>query len=146
MPTAALRPCVAGCGTLVTTGACPSCARKTEQARGSAHQRGYTVTWNRFRAYVVQRMVHLNISPVCGATLPGGPDTQAYSRCQAEGLRTLQDLHLDHDPPLQDWERTDPRKVCDEARVGLLCRSCHAAKTRGEQLGTTVSSTDRCEG
>jgi len=45
---------------------------------------------------------------VCGATLPGGPQT-THSVCRAEGLLTgLSDhgggLHLNHEPPLRDVE------------------------------------------
>jgi hypothetical protein len=51
---------------------------------------------------------------------------------------TFDDLHLDHDPPLQDWERTDSRRVCDPQRVGFLCATCHTVATRKDVQGGEV--------
>jgi hypothetical protein len=34
---------------------------------------------------------------------------------------------------LQPDERQNPERVCDPARVQLLCRACHSVKTRREQ-------------
>ena len=38
-------------------------------------------------------------------------------------------LHLDHEPPLQDWERKDKARVCDMNRIVLKCARCHSIKT-----------------
>lgn len=82
-------------------------------------------------------LIEAGVSPVCGATLPGGPQTND-SQCQASGLLTFQsadgsDLQQDHEPRLTEAERRDPHAVCDPLRIQLLCRSCHSAKTaRGQ--------------
>jgi hypothetical protein len=55
------------------------------------------------------------------------------SRCKAAGVFNARRLHLDHNPPLRDDERTNERTVCDPARVGWLCVSCHTAKTTRER-------------
>lgn len=72
-----------------------------------------------------------NILRVCGATLPGGPQTM-HSQCKAHGRQTVRsqdgsDLAYNHEPPLQDWERSDMRRVCDPRRIELLCAECHNA-------------------
>jgi len=74
----------------------------------------------------------LGILPVCGARLDGGPQGD-HSECRRLGLTTFQSadgtsLHVDHDPPLTDLERSDPERVCDPLRVQLLCAECHARK------------------
>lgn len=128
MPSAALRPCRGGCGTKVAHGRCLDCDRARERRRGSAASRGYDSTWQRFRAYFISLLISVGIVPVCGAALPGGPQT-SDSQCQAAGLLNGEDLHLDHEPPLADDERHEPAKVCDPGRIQLLCRECHARKT-----------------
>lgn len=45
----------------------------------------------------------------------------------------MSDLELDHDPPLEEHERTDPAIVCNPARVAFLCKSDHSAKTGDER-------------
>jgi hypothetical protein len=132
MPTAALRPCATpGCLELVARGHCLQHARHHEQRRGSAHQRGYTSYWHHvFRPSFISLLVQAGISPVCGAALPDGPRT-SHSRCQAEGRLTGIDLHLHHQPPLEDWERSDRARVCDPRRIQLLCPSCHNALDGG---------------
>ena len=135
MPMAPLRPCAGGCGAKVKAGRCSSCARATEQRRGSASARGYTSAWHRFCLWVQGQMVLLGILPVCGAILPGGPVT-TDSQCKAAGLLTFRSadgsaLHHDHEPPLTEAERRDASKVCDPMRLQLLCASCHAAKGDG---------------
>lgn len=129
-----LRPCAGGCGTLVTKGRCPACAREPERRRGSAHQRGYGTAWEAFRLQFLQMLLDHGIVPCCGAVLPTGPKT-TDSQCLAQGYQTAEGLHLDHEPPLQDWERRYPEKVCDPNRIQLLCGPDHSAKTirdRGE--------------
>lgn len=128
MPSALLRIC--SCGAFVC-GRCPICAAKVDQYRGSAASRGYDAGWNRFRQVFINKLIALHIVPVCGAALPGGPNGSA-SRCKAEGLLTGDDLHTDHEPPLTDAERSNPRAVCNSLRVQLLCQSCHSAKTARE--------------
>lgn len=109
-------------------GACAPCSRKVEQRQGSAHARGYTSRWRRFRETFRNRLIAQGIAPLCGASLPIGPRMTA-SRCQAEGRETSERLHLHHDPPLRDDERSDPRAVCNLRRVGLLCEQCHGVET-----------------
>ena len=145
MPTALLRPCPAGGGTcpeLTEGGPCPAHATQREQRRGSAASRGYGRRWEAFKWSFISALSAAGITPACGASLPGGPHTKAYSRCAAEGRLEVRGLHLDHDPPLTDDERQHRRTVCDRARVGLLCPSCHARKThvRGVVLMRTPPS------
>jgi hypothetical protein len=139
MASALLKPCAhpGGCPELVESGCCPAHQRAREARRGSAHSRGYTAAWRAFRGRVTERMVALDIVPVCGARLPGAPTT-GDSRCQAAGLLNPRHLHLDHTPPLLDIERADERAVCDPMRVQWLCEACHNAKSQRErQQGLT---------
>lgn len=103
--------------------------KQVNQRRGSAAQRGYTWAWQRFRGYFIHLLMQAGITPVCGASLPDGPKTQ-HSQCAREGRFTADDLHLHHEPPLEDWERSDMRRVCDPYRIQLLCESCHNTATR----------------
>lgn len=132
MPDAPLRPCAGGCGALVRKGRCEDCRPELDRRRGTAASRGYDQFWIAFRRVFIATLLALGILPVCGAALPDGPKT-SDSACKAAGLLTFQSadgssLHLDHEPPLQDHERTDRRAVCDPKRIQLLCASCHARK------------------
>lgn len=138
MPTAPLRPCPqSGCSVLTIGGPCADHARAREQRRGTAHQRGYTYRhWSTFRPRFLAMLVDAGIAPVCGAALPDGPQTQ-HSQCHQDGLLTFtsadgSSLHLDHEPPLRQDERTNPDAVCDPQRIQLLCAACHARKTASE--------------
>jgi hypothetical protein len=104
----------------------------TDARRGSRHARGYDARWVRFVAAFPRLLLSRSIVPVCGARLSGVPSP--HSRCAREGRLTLEGLHVDHDPPLEDWERGQPARVCDVQRVGLLCAVCHSMKTRAEQV------------
>jgi hypothetical protein len=134
MPSALLRPCSeTGCPELVESGACALHRGDAERYRGTATSRGYDAHWSKvFRPWFIQHLIAVGIAPVCGAALPGGPG-MADSQCRAQGVLNDRQLHLDHDPPLRDAERRDRRAVEDRFRVGLLCRSCHSAKTLREQ-------------
>ena len=126
-----------GCPTLTVGGPCPVHRRQRERQRGTAHARGYTYTdWQPFRRLHLRRLVEAGILPVCGAALPSGP-APTHSQCHQQGVLTWasldgSSLHLDHDPPLCESERQDPRAVCDSTRIVLLCQACHAAKTMKE--------------
>jgi hypothetical protein len=139
MPTGALRYCAAvNCPALVRSGYCPAHQRPLERRRGSAHARGYTAYWHAiFRPAFIARLVAAGIPPICGAALPGGPQT-AHSRCQAAGLVTGTELHLHHEPPLTAEERQQRARVCDPFRIQLLCASCHRAI--GRTIEHVVSS------
>lgn len=134
MPDAPLRPCLGNCGARVKSGRCPACSRIVEQRRGSASQRGYGTSWEAFRLQFMSLLVQAGIAPVCGAALPDGPRTQD-SQCQQQGVVNGDRLHLDHEPPLQEWERRIISRICDPSRVQFLCATCHSAKTRREQTG-----------
>lgn len=127
------------CGAVVH-GRCAACARQHEQQRGTAHARGYTWRyWQPFRRQFVTALVEAGIVPICGAALPSGP-VNRDSQCRDAGLLTYlsadcSSLHLDHEPPLEDWERSDPARVCDINRIVLKCASCHSAKTAREVTG-----------
>jgi hypothetical protein len=77
-------------------------------------------------------LIAAGIAPICGAALPDGPSMKD-SECKADGRITHRRLHLDHDPPLRDEERSARRAVCNPLRVGFLCASCHSRKTNREQ-------------
>lgn len=131
MPVAAQRLCPGGCGALVQhRGRCPACTRRA--LPGTTTERGYGGMWRRFRTRYVSLLVQHGIMPCCGATLPNGPHC-GPTECQQVGVLTVSNLHLDHEPPLTDAERRDPRKVCDEKRVRLLCQREHGIKSRREQ-------------
>jgi hypothetical protein len=133
MPAAPERICAGTCGKTITTrrDKCDKCARTTEQQRGSASARGYGSQWARWRLQFIAALVRQGIPPVCGAVMPGGPQT-THSQCQAAGLWTGtsshgESLHLNHEPPLTDDERQKIRVVCDPRRIELLCAACHGA-------------------
>lgn len=133
-----LRPCAEPrCPELVARGRCAQHGRQKEQRRGTAHQRGYTWhEWQPFRRRFLAALVDAGVLPVCGAALPTGPTTRD-SACREAGLFTYtsadgSSLHLDHEPPLEDWERHDMTRVCDEKRIVLLCHRCHGIKTGSE--------------
>ena len=134
MPTAALHPCHAPrCAALTPGRYCPDHAQPIDNGRATAHARGYTRSWHRFRRGFVATLANADIMPCCGAALPGGPTT-LDSRCKTEGRLTFTSeghtaLHLDHEPPLMPHERADMSAVCDPMRVQLLCSTCHAGKT-----------------
>ncbi len=134
MPLAPLRLCQ-NCGALVTR-TCDRCTRRAELFRGSASSRGYGASWRAFRRTFLERLVAAGIAPICGAVLPGGPQT-TDSLCHAEGREVSEGLHLDHEPPLRDDERQDPRKVQDWRRIQALCARCHGRRTYCGQAGAT---------
>ena len=132
MPSLPPRLCANGCGTPVQGGRCPRCSRSRAGRRETASSRGYDAHWVRFRAWAISLMVNLGVLPVCGARHPDAPATED-SLCKAAGFLTYQSadgssLHLDHEPPLEDWERSRTDLVCDILRVQLLCAECHGAK------------------
>ncbi len=140
MPAPLVRACPGkggSCVNLTTGGRCPDCERDRQRqwdsTRGTASARGYTSAWSAFRRKFYWLIGKAGVLAECGASLPGGPDVTAKSRCMGAKRHTLKGLHLHHEPPLTDSERKDPRAVCDPMRVGFLCGSCHSAETRDEQ-------------
>jgi hypothetical protein len=136
MPTAPLGVCpYPGCPRR-SRGLCPvhlaAKHQATDARRGSRHQRGYDSKWVAFVAAFPRLLMARGILPVCGARLSG--TSSPHSQCLLRGRVTLEGLHVDHDPPLEAWERSHPERVCDPHRVQLLCRLCHLKKTRAEQL------------
>jgi hypothetical protein len=122
-------------------GACPTCTgirrRLADAQRDSTDARGYTRRWKHFRAAFFRMLIARHVIPMCGARLSGVPS--ASSLCSKQSRMTFDDLHLDHDPPLEAWERSRPERVCDPQRVGFLCASCHSAKTRHEMRSEATS-------
>jgi hypothetical protein len=102
----------------------------TDARRGTTDERGYTRRWKRFVMTFRGMLIAHHILPACGARLADTPSPR--SLCVQQGRLTLEHLQLDHDPPLEDWERSRAERVCDPQRVGFLCASCHSAKTRQE--------------
>jgi hypothetical protein len=135
VPAAMLRACAfpGGCGELVESGRCKTHRLEVERQRGSAAARGYDAHWSGFRKRFIARLIAADIAPACGASLPDGPNTRAFSQCAQEGRLTVDALHLDHEPPLTEAERGRRAAVEDPRRVGFLCPSCHSRKTRNEQ-------------
>lgn len=123
------------CPNLTESGPCEVCRKtryKDVEPRGSAASRGYGASWRAFRVEFFTALASAGIPPVCGATLPNGPQT-CDSQCSAQGYAAFTsedgtELHLDHEPPLTGAERNDPTKVCDKDRIQLLCRACHSRK------------------
>lgn len=120
-----------GCRALVDKGRCPAHRRQVDRQRVSAHDRGYGRRWERFVRDFRSRLVALDIVPACGARLAPGPSP--WSLCAQQGLQIQEALDLDHDPPLEDWERKIPERVCDPSRVAFLCHRDHARKTLMER-------------
>jgi hypothetical protein len=135
MPSALLRSCASpGCPELTDQGRCQAHRRQAERWRGSAASRGYGHSWTQFREWFKRQLVANDVPVVCGAALPGGPSMQD-SQCKADGVLNEgagdgKGLNLDHDPPLQDWERADRRRIENPMCVGFLCARCHSARTR----------------
>jgi hypothetical protein len=107
--------------------------KRVDARRGSRHVRGYGSHWVRFIPAFRQLLLARHIIPACGARLSGIPSPR--SRCATHGRVTLEGLHLDHDPPLETWERQHPARVCDPQRVGFLCAACHTIATRQDLRG-----------
>jgi hypothetical protein len=140
MPAALLKVCTGKggtCGALTACGRCRDCERDRQRqcdaTRGTASERGYDVRWAAFRRRFYWLLGRAGILAECGASLPGGPDVRAKSRCMANRQHTLKGLHLHHEPPLTDAERKDQRAVCDPMRVAFLCHGCHSGVTREQQ-------------
>jgi hypothetical protein len=127
-------PCAAQpCAGITTTRFCPAHQTAPVVAPGKQEKtsaRGYGWKWQQFRGTFLRLLVSRDVVPVCGASLPEGPQTR-HSRCKGDGVQTFQRLHLDHEPPLTPEERSDVRTVCNPLRIQLLCAACHAAKGKG---------------
>jgi 5-methylcytosine-specific restriction protein A len=83
-------------------------ARRTDDRRGSAQERGYDVTWRRLR------LMQLRKEPLC-------------RMCKADG-RITPAVMVDHIIPIEG--RDDPRRL-DEDNLQSLCRTCHDVKHKG---------------
>lgn len=130
MPNAAQKPCAGGCGLLVAKGRCQGCSTTQNRQRGSGASRGYDARWRAYRAR------WLAAHPFCGERHDGSLSGE-HSACVRGGLyidaqRSGRPMHVDHIVPVnggQDdpwfWERSNHQ---------TLCASCHAAKSRKEQL------------
>lgn len=130
MPWSAPHVC-SRCG-IAHRGPCLGQARKYDQQRGSASSRGYGTAWKIFRQQFIGLLLEQGQIPLCGAIVQGGPET-TDSHCAIHGRFTSSQLELDHEPPLQDWERHHLEIVCDPRRVQFLCRSCHSRKSNRER-------------
>lgn len=135
LATKALTTCATpGCHVLVASGHCPAHTKARDRFRRDRRTINYAATWWLiFRDQFRQQLLALDILPVCGATLPGGPSAH-MSACKAEKRQTLRsadrtDLHFHHEPELTPEEAMDRQKVCDPMRIVLLCRSCHSQAT-----------------
>lgn len=112
MPAAALRPCgQPGCPALVRRGRCPKHERAREQARGTAHVRGYGRRWQRYR------LSFLAANPLCVL-------------CAHAGLVTAASV-VDHIRA----HRGDEALFWDPANHRALCKPCHDARTEEGDFG-----------
>lgn len=116
MPRAAKVCSTSGCPNIVGRDSkrtrCPDCETKAEQARGSAHQRGYGHAHEtRFRAQVLARDP---ICTLCRRARATEADHHPLSR------RDLVRLNLDPNDP---------------KRGRGLCHDCHSGETAGNQPG-----------
>lgn len=127
---ASLRFCARqGCHQRVEKGYC-ALHKGHGERRLSAHRRGYTAAWERFRLETFPALlIARDIVPVCGARLAGTPSP--LSECARDGLLTFHDLELHHEPPLEEWERAHQARVCDPHRVVYLCKPDHTRQTAG---------------
>jgi 5-methylcytosine-specific restriction endonuclease McrA len=123
----------------VRNGRCLPHQQQANQARAAGRVFAYsTAWWHHFRLQFVAALIRAGLVPVCGAALPGGPDTAAFSQCRRDGVFTFRsadgsDLHVDHTPPLTTREHTDRAAITNLFRCCLLCQACHSAKTAREQ-------------
>ena len=113
MPSKAPRPCAhAGCATLTKHGRCEKHRKQADaedrEARGSAHERGYTAEWRKARA------IWLREKPLC-------------VRCMQSG-RIKAALVVDHITP----HRGDDALFWDRGNWQSLCKPCHDSKTMVE--------------
>jgi len=135
MSLAPLRFCAApGCSARVPHGRCERHRAAARPARQSSHAAGYTKRWHRFRSVTFPALLlDQGIVPACGARLHGGPSPD--SECARLGVVNFERLEAHHEPPLQDWERSDPTRVCDPDRIVLLCSRDHGRRTRRDATG-----------
>lgn len=115
----AMHPC-ASCGQPVR-GRCTACRQRTDQRRGTSHQRGYDKQHRlRFRAAVLAR------DPVCVCT---NTDHSHGPRCTSPAV------HADH-YPLDRRELVARGMDPNDPRHGRgLCHPCHSAETARYQPG-----------
>lgn len=135
MPVAARRSCLtARCPNIPgPSGRCNKCHTDNQQAnqqrRGTAHQRGYTRNWGRYRA------LFLNSYPLCGQG-PAFPfdSGSPHHGCLRLG-RVVPGNQVDHIKPVSQgagfWGETNDAGFCLGHQA--LCESCHASKTLGEE-------------
>ena len=128
MPTAPPRPCTfPGCGTLTFSGRCDKHkrveARQHDQQRGSAHSRGYTAQWQRYRAHWLRE------HPLCGERVDGKRYPE-HSYCAQQDAVVAGDV-VDHIRP----HRGDECLMWGEDNHQTLCRPCHNRKTATEDGG-----------
>jgi 5-methylcytosine-specific restriction enzyme A len=116
MPRAPKRPCpYPGCNALVDSGRCEKHKiqdrRQIDERRGSAHARGYTAQWRKYR------LMYLQEHPLCVS-------------CNAHGtIKTASEI--DHIRP----HKGDMKLFWDPLNHQGLCKSCHSAKTSREDGG-----------
>lgn len=145
MPSTPRKPCKGNCGKLAERGRarCAGCANAKERERGTSTERGYGARWRVFRNdYRSELLNKFGIVSECGAARPDGPPDDGI-HCKAQGRHTYEntdgsELHLDHDPRLQEWEKAYTDRVCDPKRIRLRCRECHSRKTALEESNPAV--------
>jgi len=111
---------------------CPDHGRRAQrhrynQHRGSPTALGYGTPWTRYRSWYFDELERQQGLPICGARLPGAPET-TDSRCASHGWVT-RGRYLDHIRPATG---PDDPAFFDPANHQLLCASCHDAKRQRE--------------
>jgi 5-methylcytosine-specific restriction enzyme A len=111
MPLSAPRPCTQpGCRALVRGASrCPEHARKKEQERGTAAQRGYGSKWR------TARLAYLKQHPLCVLCLP----------------RPVPASVVDHEKD----HKGDQRLFWDVSNWRALCAPCHNRRTDAGDFG-----------
>ena len=118
MPSALLKACPCGCGTLVEKGRCKASSRQRERWRGTRQERGYDNRWLRRSAAFLRKY------PFCGMR-PGGRKP-VMSKCHNEGLVTPA-TQTDHVTP----HKGDPALFDDLGTNGqALCAACGGRKSQ----------------
>lgn len=107
-----------GCPNIVKRGRCDACEKQSNtqdrQRRGSARERGYTPTWDKYSLWFIRQ-----IDCDCGR------NHALCERCQAVGKIEASEM-TDHIIPVTSAD--DPR-FWDHSNHQGLSRNCHAIKT-----------------
>lgn len=95
-------------------------SRASDQKRGTAHQRGYGIRWQRYRIAFLHKYPYCGDSPNAQRKGQFGCDSNSIVRAATE---------IDHILP----RSTHPELFWDENNHQSLCHSCHIEKTKRDR-------------